>query len=204
MKTPSPGESYGQSYTAYQTRRSRLRQFIRRFYLARAASRISGPAIDYGCGAGDLLALLPEGSLGLEVNPYSVEYCLSRGLKAYPLEPGQLLENIPAVSASNANSLICSHVLEHLPDPAGALLQLSRSCRALGIGKLVVIVPGKKGFLHDPTHQVFIDEQYLEAKHLYALEGFEVVEKSYVPGNLANVGKFFTHHELMIVYERSH
>ena len=57
MKTPSPGESYGQSYTAYQTRRSRLRQFIRRFYLARAASRISGPAIDYGCGAGDLLAL---------------------------------------------------------------------------------------------------------------------------------------------------
>ncbi|HEY0708378.1 MAG TPA: methionine biosynthesis protein MetW, partial [Polyangia bacterium] len=73
-------ETYDQRYTAYQSDRSFARKWVRGFYLRSAAALLKGPTIDFGCGVGELLTRLPKGSVGLEINPATVEHCRGRGL----------------------------------------------------------------------------------------------------------------------------
>ena len=76
MTDPSVSEAAGfdAGYAGEQLRRSKqpLRKVVKGFYLRSVLSLLNGPTIDYGCGAGQLLALLPAGSLGLEVNPHLI------------------------------------------------------------------------------------------------------------------------------------
>ena len=58
-------------------------------------------------------------------------------------------------------SLVIAHVLEHLPDPATAIDRLLSASRRLGIRRVVVVVPGAKGFASDKTHKTFIDSIWL-------------------------------------------
>ena len=55
-------------YTKYQTDRSAIRKLVRRGYLRSARNKLCGATSDLGCGVGELLASLPEGSMGLEYN----------------------------------------------------------------------------------------------------------------------------------------
>ena len=73
-------DEYSINYTLSQVNRSFLRRAVRRFYLNNIKNLVIGKAIDFGCGAGELLKLLPEGSIGLEVNNYIVSYLKNKGL----------------------------------------------------------------------------------------------------------------------------
>ncbi|TCZ86170.1 bifunctional 2-polyprenyl-6-hydroxyphenol methylase/3-demethylubiquinol 3-O-methyltransferase UbiG [Lysobacter sp. N42] len=146
-------------YTRYQSERSALRKWVRQIYLRRAAQQLSGPTLDFGCGVGELLGWLPQGSLGLEYNRATVEHCRAKGL---PVEFYDGCADEWSLSlfdpAVRFESMVISHVLEHLDAPADILRKLLVAGERLGVRNVLVIVPGRAGFRIDPTHRVYVDE----------------------------------------------
>lgn len=192
---------YDQSYTDYQTRRSSLRKMVRGFYLAEAASLLSGPTVDFGCGPGDLLALLPAGSIGLEINPASIVYGRNRGLdvRFYDADADDWQLGC-CDEQSGFGSLVISHVLEHLEWPILRLNTLLRSADRLGIRRVLAIVPGQRGYTADATHRTYVDRQMLTAPDVTQGTGFVVDHVRHFPVDLAWFGNVFTHNELMVRY----
>jgi len=193
---------FNQEYTNYQLRRSVLRKFIRRLYMRHAAKYVRGSALDFGCGVGDLLQLLPEGSMGLEVNEATVQYTQSIGLpvELYNLEVDRY--QFQCVRNSNFKTFIISHVLEHLENPDEIFQTILQSTERLGIERVILVVPGLKGFHRDTTHKTFINIDYLRAKNLFPPSGFSITTLEYFPFNFSWMGRFFTHNELFLVYDR--
>lgn len=62
-------------------------------------------------------------------------------------------------------------------------------------------MPGAKGFRFDSTHRTFVNRRYLEEHGLLACEGYEVTVARYFPGNYKWIGKYYTFHEFMFVYD---
>src|SRR6476659_9778280 len=139
--------SYDARYTRYQLQRSSLRKLVRRAYLQSALSQLQGPTVDFGCGVGELLERLPAGSVGLEINPVSVDHCRASGLDARLYDGYADGWALGVLSPDQGlRSLVISHVLEHLDDPMHILSALLGSCRRLGISRVLVIVPGQRGY----------------------------------------------------------
>jgi SAM-dependent methyltransferase len=127
--------TFDERYTRYQTGRSPLRKLVRRAYLASARTQLPGAVLDFGCGVGELLETLPAGSMGLEYNAATVEYCRAKGLEVAWYDGFQDDWNLSAVPpARQFDSMIVSHVLEHLEDPETAFQTL------LGLSKRYVLV----------------------------------------------------------------
>lgn len=193
---------YGEDYTTYQLDRSRLRKLVRHFYLESAARKVRGPTIDFGCGVGELLRRLPAGSLGLEINPISVEHCLKQGLAASVYEgDGDQWALTTLTPEQGLQSLIISHVLEHLHQPMDKLASLLAACKRLGISRVLVIVPGARGYASDATHRTFVDLPMLSDLKITAGTGFSIHAHQYFPGNVKSLGRLFPHHELQVVYQ---
>jgi SAM-dependent methyltransferase len=201
---PSGGilSDYDAKYTRYQLDRSPLRKLVRGIYLRSVARQLTGQTVDFGCGVGELLSRLPTGSVGLEINPVSVEYCRSRGLDArlYDAESDDWTLSL-LKERSDLQSLVVSHVLEHLDDPSLKLRKLLKGCRRIGISKAIVIVPGRRGFALDATHRSFVDLDMLKSPEIVADTGFSLAHARYFPGNLRFIGNGFAHHELQVLYQ---
>jgi len=200
----SPTEGFNRHYAEEQIRRSLhpLRRLIKGFYLRDILREVQGPTVDFGCGAGQLLARLPKDSLGLEVNPHLIAALRSQGLTVQQSQGTMVDFELRNLSPGRFRSLVIAHVLEHLPDPAAALRVLLASCKRLGIRRVVVIVPGAKGFASDPTHRTFVDSVWVKANLPECLEGFSFSPPSYFPGPWAFVGRYFVFHEMKLVFDR--
>jgi len=192
-------------YAAEQLRRSRhpLRRLIKRFYLDHVLQDVHGPTIDLGCGAGQLLARLPAGSLGVEVNPVLVEHLRTAGMNVLGYDAASDGFAFTGFRENYYKTLVISHVLEHFEDAASVIRALWRSSARLGIETVVAIVPGAKGYASDATHKTFVDVQFIEAQGLRRVEGFELAKLRYFPIDRAAVGDYFTFHELKLVYSRA-
>lgn len=195
-------EEFGLAYAKSQIERQRnpWRKLIKSFYVSRVLKHVSGPAIDLGCGAGQILERLPPGSMGIEVNPYLVEDLKQRGLNVLPAQEGQGSFNLAALKPNEFGTLVLSHVLEHFPDADQVLRSLLHDCFVLGISKVIIVVPCETGFRSDSTHKTFIDLNYLQAQGMAECEGFRISHHAYFPGNYRFIGKFFIYHELMVIY----
>lgn len=197
--------SFDAAYAASQLQRSRhpLRRIVKAWYLRRVLREVEGPTIDFGCGAGQLLRRLPAGSTGLEVNPFLVEALRAQGLDVRQAR-GDLADfDLTPLSGGRWQSLAIMHVLEHLPDPAAALKRLLAAAARLGVRCVVVTVPGAKGFASDDTHRTFIDRAYVEQRFPRSCAGFQRVTLDYFPGPWAGVGRFYTFHEMRLVYRHA-
>ena len=194
---------FDRDYAARQLRRRRnpLRRAIKHFYLQNMLREVSGPAVDLGFGAGQLLERLPPGSIGLEVNPHLVDDARRAGLNAvlYDSEAEQPL--IGVVAPNTYSTLVMAHVLEHFENAEAFLRRLLRSCAALGIRRVVLVVPGAKGYQFDSTHRTFVDLRYLTEHDLLSCEGFMLGTHRYFPGNREWIGRYYTFHEFMFVYD---
>ena len=194
-------DRFDDHYTEYQAHRSSARKFVRRAYLASARRKLSGKVLDFGCGIGELLATLPVGSMGLEYNQATVAYCRSRGLDVEWYDgtaDDWCLSVVPR--GRQFDSMILSHVLEHLDEPAEVLQKLLVAGRKLGVRRVLAVVPGRAGFRIDPTHLTFIDRPFLSDPVIVKDTGFSLVASNYFPGNIRVLGNWFPHHELQALF----
>ena len=195
--------AFDRDYAARQLRRRRnpLRRAIKRFYLNNMLREVRGRTIDLGFGAGQLLERLPAGSLGLEVNPHLVDDARRAGLNAvlYDSDAEQPLLGI--VPPDTYSTLVVAHVLEHFENADDFLRRMLRSCAALGIKRVIFVVPGAKGYGFDSTHRTFVNLRYLTDHKLLSCERYAISKTRYFPGNQEWIGRYYVFHEFMFVYD---
>jgi hypothetical protein len=183
-------------------RRNPLRRAIKHFYLENMLREIRGRTVDFGFGAGQLLERLPPGSLGLEVNPDLVEDAQRASLNAKLYDGDMDPPLIGVVEPGTYSTLVMAHVLEHVEHADGFLRRLLRSCAQLDIQRVIVVVPGAKGFQFDSTHRTFVTARYVADHGLQTCEGYSLTTTRYFPGNREWIGRYYVFHETMFVFDR--
>ena len=152
----------------HRNRRRVIRDLVKRFSAGR-------PMLDAGCGTGLNLQGLPEGSTGLDLNPRNLAMVRER-LPLHTAVEGDL-EAMPFADASFA-TVICTEVLEHVPDPRLALREIRRVLKPGGV--LIGSVPARSAiwrlrFLsstcpgNEPFHNEYRAEEVREM-----LAGFDI------------------------------
>ena len=199
----SNSDDFGIHYATEQLRRSRhpLRQIIKSFYLDNILRDVTGKTIDFGCGAGQLLARLPVGSVGLEANPHLVAALCTSGLNSQQYDDG---DNFSFVDfpCGHYQTFVMAHVLEHFDDAGKILKKILHSCARIGIERAIIVVPGAKGYKSDRTHKTFVNWNYLKEHGLLNCEGYAAKKVSYFPINNESIGKYLIFHELKLTYEK--
>jgi len=96
------------------------------------------PILDAGCGTGLNLRHLPSGSTGIDINPRNVEL-VARRLPNHRVVRGDV-EALP-FEANAFGTVLCTEVIEHIPDPSAALGEFRRVLKPGGV--LVGSVPAR-------------------------------------------------------------
>ena len=193
---------YSQEYFEYLRNRGSLRKFIRKFYLRDIRKYCMGKSIDFGCGTGELLAMLPTGSVGFEINQVAVDFCKSLGLDVRLYHPAEDDYRFEMFTKDGYNTFTMNHVLEHLENSYAIIQKIFESCNRLGIKRIVFTVPGLKGFRSDKTHITFIDKKYFENNGLLGNKYYRLIISKYFPVNSAKFSHYFTHNELRLVFDK--
>ena len=158
----------------HRNRERVLRNLVTRY------ARAGEPVLDAGCGTGLNLRHLPPGSVGLDINPRNLEVVRARVPDCRPVLGD--LEAMPFPDAS-FGTVLCSEVLEHVPDPSRALSEIHRVLRPDGV--LIGSVPARSWiwrlrFLSttcprdEPFHNEYTTDEVREM-----LGDFEVVKLGY-------------------------
>lgn len=135
------------NYEKFQTGNPVVQRLIDRFY-DRVAVEVgavgASSVLDAGCGEGETLirldGLLPERTAGIDIDADAVEYTRERVPAAEISQHS--VESLPFEDGS-FDLVLCLEVLEHIPEPAGALRELSRVAAG---GELVISVPHEPWF----------------------------------------------------------
>lgn len=220
---PRPAESelgtiYPPDYYAYQLveRRAGPRgaspSLLARYMRSRAIVRLgpyverlraSGPPpyriLDVGCGDGAMLDVWRE-ALGGDAQTYGIE--MDARAAAIAAERGHIVTTSrieeASLEASSIDLAYASHVIEHVPDPAGFLSTLRRALAPRGL--VIIDTPnfdtidrrifGKRhwGPYHFPRHFFLFDEKTFGS--LADRTSFEVVETRYFPSAVSWVWTF--------------
>ena len=114
-----------------------------------------GRVLDIGCGIGRCLEFIRPRGIGVDPNESAVSVCRTLGLEAY--SPAEFAGASGAISNRSFDTLLCSHVLEHLDEDTGVeLLRTYLAYLATG-GRVVLITPQERGQRSDATHVRFMD-----------------------------------------------
>jgi SAM-dependent methyltransferase len=122
-----------------------------------AASRRFGKKIvEIGSGTGSgVLGAFSSNVIGLDINPYSVNYCVENGMKAMLIDADGKFP----LGSNEYDVCILDNVLEHIENPKKSLDECHRVTKLNG--GLVIVVPGVKGYMADKDHKIFYDEERL-------------------------------------------
>lgn len=138
------------------------------------------PILDAGSGTGLNLRHLPPGSVGLDINPRNVAL-LRRRLPAHRIVLGDV-EAMPFADGS-FGTVVCTEVLEHVPNPAIALAEIRRVLRPGGT--LIGSVPArsmvwKLRFLSSTCpHSEPFHNEYLPGEVAEMLDGWTIQRLGY-------------------------
>jgi SAM-dependent methyltransferase len=153
----------------------------RAWVVRRLAARYgAAPFLDAGCGTGLNLRHLPAGSTGIDINPRNIEIVRGR-LPNHTIVQGDI-EAMPFADASFA-TVLCTEVIEHVPDPAKAIAEIRRVLRPGGtfIGSTPAHSPiWALRFLSSTCpHDEPFHNEYSTDEMRSMLTGFEIIRLGY-------------------------
>ena len=181
-------------YFEYLRSRSHLGLLYRRLLLyPRLAHYASGRVLDVGCGIGDFLAFRP-GTVGVDVNAHAVEWCRRRGLDCRLMEADRL----PFLDGG-FDGVVLDNVLEHLTAPEPLLNEIYRVL--VSGGRLLVGVPGERGYGCDPDHKVFYGDADL--RRVVGAAGFACSRLFHTPLKSRWLASWMPQYCLYGVFERT-
>ncbi len=152
-----------------------------------------GFVLDVGCGIGRNLLHLDGYGVGIDHNADSVAVARERGVQAYTSE--DFLRSDYA-RVGRFDSLLCSHVLEHMTTDRSLDLISTYLPFIAEKGRVVLITPQEAGFRSDPTHVEYVDDGALSG--VFARLGL-VEQKSYSFPFPRPVGRLFKYNEFVAV-----
>ncbi|MBI5498662.1 MAG: methionine biosynthesis protein MetW [Deltaproteobacteria bacterium] len=158
--------------------------------------------LDLGCGDGDLLALLAREreatGFGVEISAAAVRACLQRGLAAVQ---GDIAETVGEYPDGSFDTVILSHTLQELADPARVLDEMLRVGRDAIVSfpnfghvaiRLSYVLRGRM-----PKSRVLPFEWYdtpnvhlmtvLDFERFCAARGIEILDREYLGGPFGRV-----------------
>ncbi len=186
---------YDRAYFEYLLNRTPFQLWARRVLFSSLPKYLQGTVLDLGCGIGEVADLLPDRSkyIGVEINPFCVEYLQKNGLSA---RNGSAYQ-IPVADCS-IDTVLCSHLLEHLEEPDRSLTEIHRVLRPNGT--LIIIVPMINGFRRDHTHKIFYKPSDL--MHLANQNRFSVIKIFHSPIPMDVLGSFFYFFEYRMIAQK--
>ena len=119
-----------------------------------------GRVLDIGCGIGRCLDFVRPRGVGVDPNEAAIAVCRDKGHEAYTPD------EFAAARRSGGDdrtfdTLLCSHVLEHLDEQTGVALLRSYLPEIAEGGRVVLITPQERGQRSDPTHVRLMDARAL-------------------------------------------
>lgn len=122
----------------------------------------TGRVLDVGCGIGRCLDFIRPRGVGVDPNATGVAVCRDNGHEAYvPAEFAAAVAS--AQSPRQFDTLLCSHVLEHLDEPTGFELIRQYLPYIVPGGRVLLITPQQRGQRSDETHVRMMDPAALRA-----------------------------------------
>ena len=153
------GQAYADRLDALQSKWWKRALNVQAPYRANIRRLHLGRTLDVGCGNGRNLATLPEGSVGVDHNPYSVASARQRGLRAFTVDE---FFATPEVSRpASYDSILAAHLIEHLTRSEARAVIGSYLPLVKPGGRVVFITPQERGHASDPTHLDFTDQDAL-------------------------------------------
>jgi len=191
------GERYSDRLVRLQTAPWKRLLDVQRPYRMHLRALEPGLVLDVGCGIGRNLEHLRGHGVGIDLDPESVEYVRRvHGYRAYT--PDEFLHSSDACEG-RFDTLLFSHVLEHL-DAAGAEELVRSYLRFLARdGRVFVFVPQEVGYANDPTHERFFDEAACAS--LASALGLRI-QRSYSFPFPRPAGRWFRYNEFVFVLRR--
>ena len=113
-----------------------------------------GRVLDIGCGIGRCLDFVRPRGVGVDPNDSAIAVCRDKGHEAYT--PGEFAA-VRRSADRRFDTLLCSHVLEHLDEQTGVELLRSYLPDIAAGGRVVLITPQERGQRSDPTHVRLMD-----------------------------------------------
>jgi 2-polyprenyl-3-methyl-5-hydroxy-6-metoxy-1,4-benzoquinol methylase len=166
---------------------------VQRPYRAHLRRLKLGEVLDIGCGIGRNLVNLEGHGVGVDPNVDAIATCKQRGLRAFT--PDEFATSDYA-KPGTFDTLLISHVLEHLQDADALALITSNLPYIRSGGRAVFITPQEAGYKSDPTHVAFVDLARLD--DLARRAGLEPVSAYSFPFPRP-VGKLFKYNEFVLV-----
>lgn len=194
MTTSSIGPEYAARLEAKESAWWKRLLDVQRPYRIHLRRLKLGFVLDVGCGIGrNLINLGRDAAVGVDPNRDAIAICRTRGLTAFT--PDELAASDYA-RPGRFDSLLVSHVLEHLSssdaiDLVGAYLPYLKSG-----GRAVFITPQEAGYRSDPTHVEFVDLARLEA--ICTAVGLSPIARYSFPFPRL-VGRWFKYNEFVCV-----
>jgi 2-polyprenyl-3-methyl-5-hydroxy-6-metoxy-1,4-benzoquinol methylase len=149
-----------------------------------------GRVLDVGCGVGRCLEFIDGDGVGIDHNPESVAECRRRGLEAHTPE------EFAALDAGRFDTILLSHVLEHIGAEDGDALVARYLPSLRDGGRVILITPQEAGQRSDPTHVRFVDAPDSE-RLLAELGATRIRSRSFPLPRRA--GRYFLYNETIVV-----
>lgn len=152
-----------------------------------------GFMLDVGCGFGRQLIHHNGNGIGIDINPARLERCRDAGLTVHTPEE---FEATPYGSGQQFDSLLFSHVLEHMREAEARALVAKYVPRLRAGGRAVFITPQEVGFRSDPTHVEFVDSAKLRD---FATSAGLTPETDYSFPFPRALGRVFRYNEFVVI-----